>query len=64
MDKKEKIVTKAQWIKFYRKWFTSNDEIEVFLNKIADENPTNAQILAKKGAVLVAKGQVKLNNMR
>jgi len=34
------MVSKPIWIKFYRQWTSSNLNIEEYLNKIAEENPT------------------------
>ena len=33
-------ISKAMWMKFYRKWIISNLNIEEYLNKIATEHPT------------------------
>lgn len=45
-----KIITKLQWINFYRKWTASGTNIEVFLLKLAqDAPPTLMQSLVNRG---------------
>jgi len=35
-----KCINKAMWIKFYRAWLASDLEMEMFLNTVAENNPT------------------------
>ena len=51
-----KFVSKAAWIKFYHQWTESQIEIEAYLNKIAEENPTLLKATAIKAKALADKG--------
>lgn len=51
-----KVVTKAAWIKFYHQWTEAKIEIEAYLNKIAEENPTLLKASAAKAKALAEKG--------
>ena len=49
---KSNVVSKAEWVKFYRHWTGSNTNMEMYLNKIASDNPTLAN--QAKGKALEA----------
>lgn len=51
-----KVVTKAAWIKFYRQWTEAEVEIESFLVKIAEDNPTALKATTAHAKALVGKG--------
>lgn len=53
---RSKVVTKAAWVKFYKQWTEANIEIEVYLNKIAADNPTLLNATATKAKEISEQG--------
>lgn len=58
LSSSEVTVTKANWIRFYRYWKSSNLDLEELLVKFSEENPTNATIALNtvKNAMTCATG--------
>ena len=49
-------VSKAAWVKFYHQWTEAHIEIETYLNKIAEDNPTLFLATKAKAVALAGKG--------